>query len=214
MANENSNSSCFMTKKRCAILASGRGSNARNILEQAARAQFPNLDICLVISDKRDAPVLEMARTFDIMTMHVPYSSRKEQKLITALMEQNIEWIFLAGFMRILGPDLLTRFYDESMQVTRIINIHPSLLPDFPGLEAYERAFTSNASPVGVTVHFVDSGVDTGPIIAQREFPRLVTDNLDDFKDRGLKTEHGLYIDVLKKLNDGTLTPSRDVRGK
>jgi phosphoribosylglycinamide formyltransferase-1 len=164
-----------------------------------------------VVVDQEDAALIETvkmqepAQNLQVVLVNPRLNGperRKEheERMMTLLVEHGIHYIFLAGFMRILSPIFVSRFRK------RLINIHPSLLPKFPGLHAYEQAFMANDSQSGITVHFVDEGVDTGPIIEQISFPRLDTDSIADFIARGKSLEWTIYPEVLKRLDrDGKL---------
>lgn len=175
------------TKTRIAILASGRGSN----FEAIARAVGDNslhAEIALVGSDRSSALVLEKANALGIPTL----IEKDQKKLKAVLMDLNIQYLVLAGFMRILSEEFLDGFKDPR-GFYRIVNIHPSLLPAFPGLDSYRQAFEGKVKETGVTVHFVDGGVDTGPICAQKSFSIADCQSVDEVERRGLAIEHQLY---------------------
>lgn len=177
---------------RIAVLASGRGSNflaiARAISDKKLTAE-----IVLVASDRAQASVLEKAHQQGLPTL----IEKDQKKLKAALLEAKVDLVVLAGYMRILTPEFIAGFSDPR-GFSRIINIHPSLLPAYPGLESYKRAFEDQAKTTGVTVHFVDTGVDTGPICAQREFTIADCASVEDVEARGLKVEHELYPETLQ----------------
>ncbi len=179
-----------------AVLASGSGSNAENILRHV-QTHGGRVEIPLVICNKPEAPIIARAESLSVPCRVIERTgTKKEQEtaIIAALDEYHVEWIFLAGFMAILSPDFVAA-YDG-----RIINIHPSLLPQFPGKDGYGDAFRANVPVSGVTLHYVDAGLDTGPIIAQKTFPRLEADTLETFRARGMQLEYELYrefIDIL-----------------
>ncbi|HRU55239.1 MAG TPA: phosphoribosylglycinamide formyltransferase, partial [Candidatus Sumerlaeia bacterium] len=164
---------------RVAIFVSGRGSNMEAILNEKKKGNLPNAEIALVLSDKADAPALEKANAAGVKTVFVdskPYRKNREgydAEVLKVLREHNIEFIVLAGFMRIITPVLIEAFSH------RIINIHPALLPAFPGLHAQKQALDYGVKVSGCTVHFVDAGMDTGPIILQTAIPV----NPDDTED-------------------------------
>ncbi len=186
-----------------AILASGRGSNAKALIEKAK--EFNNLNIALIVTDNKDAGVIEHAKNhqidFAIIEKLSLSKAEHEQKILETLLSHNIQWIFLAGYMKLLSPDFIKVFYDAEFKQSRIINIHPAYLPEFTGLKAYERAFAADQDYSGITVHFVDAGMDTGPIIVQEKFEKRKDDTLEKFKKRGLNLEHKLYPKVLENLN-------------
>lgn len=194
---------------KVAILASGTGTNAMKLLEKAK--SLSGLTIPLVIVDQKDSLLL---KTIDqkfsnvrVCLVEAPrlnnLTERKrmhETAMLELLKEHQIDWIFLAGYMRLLGPTLLQAF--QGSPHSKIVNIHPSLLPAYPGLHAYEQAYEANAAISGVTIHFVDSGLDTGSVIVQGFFERAKTDTLENFINRGKDLEWKLYPEVLQRLND------------
>ena len=188
---------------RIAIFASGQGTNALKLLETATTLK--QTQIPLVVVDRADSPLPEKikARFSQVKVALIPFADSKEkheQMILSELKAHEIDWCFLAGYMRIVGPTLLEAF-SSTDGTTRILNIHPSLLPAYPGKNAYEQAFQANESVSGVTIHFVDSGIDTGQIVIQQSFLREDDDTLEDFKQRGQRLEWELYSKVLKKLD-------------
>ncbi|HOE63416.1 MAG TPA: phosphoribosylglycinamide formyltransferase [Candidatus Sumerlaeota bacterium] len=177
---------------RVAIFVSGRGSNMEAILNEKKKGNLPNAEIALVLSDKADAPALEKANAAGVKTVFVdskPYRKNREgydAEVLKVLREHNIEFIVLAGFMRIITPVLIEAFSH------RIINIHPALLPAFPGLHAQKQALDYGVKVSGCTVHFVDAGMDTGPIILQTAIPVNPDDTEDTLSARILEFEHRL----------------------
>ncbi len=189
---------------RIALFASGHGTNALALLHHDREVSRSNA-IKLLICDKEKAPILEHARTYQLPVMLIPKEqgeSREshEKKILMALGPYDINWLFLAGYLRILSAQFIQRFFDPQLSNARILNIHPSLLPAYPGLNSYERAFEDGISESGVTVHFVSEEVDAGSIIAQRSFPRLSGDTLLDFISRGKALEHQLYTQVFEMV--------------
>jgi len=188
---------------RIAVLASGRGSNFRALAKAGRAGSFPG-EIALLISDKADAGALEIAAEFGIEGLVVqPMRPRgrldadTERRLTDACRERDIEWICLAGFMRILGDTFLGAYKD------RVVNIHPSLLPSFPGLDAQTQAWDYGVRVSGCTVHLVDRGVDTGPIVLQSAVPVMNEDGAEDLAARILEQEHRLYPEALALLLGG-----------
>jgi phosphoribosylglycinamide formyltransferase-1 len=186
---------------RIAVLASGRGSNLEAII-QAWKAGELGGEIALVLSDNPKARALERAAKYKIPHQVVnpaSYSNREafDEALIEVLKEYQVELIVLAGYMRLISARVLQAF------PWKIINIHPSLLPAFPGLNAQEQAWQYGVKYSGCTVHFVDEGMDTGPIIAQRVVPVLPGDTVTDLTDRILKEEHRLYPQVIRWFAEG-----------
>jgi phosphoribosylglycinamide formyltransferase-1 len=183
---------------RLAVLLSGRGSNYGAIQEAILRGEVP-ATIELVLSDVEDAPGLEKARRFGVPAIAVPRlrgegRSAHEQRLRAALEEASIDWICLAGFMRVLSPELVERYRE------RILNVHPSLLPAFPGRDAQRQALEHGVRVSGCTVHFVDAGVDSGPIVVQRAVPVLDRDTPEALAGRILEQEHRAFPEALRRL--------------
>lgn len=176
---------------RIAILASGRGSNFEAIAKaiQAGRLQA---EITLVVSDQPTAGVLEKARAQGLKTL----VQKDQLQLAENLKTQAVDYLVLAGYMRILKTSFIDQFRDPR-GFAKILNIHPSLLPAFPGLDSYKQAFEHGVKTTGVTVHFVDSGVDTGPICAQKSFSIEDCQSIDEVERRGLAIEHELYPETL-----------------
>jgi len=176
---------------RIAVLASGRGSNFEAIAK-AVQSGALKAEIVLVGSDKNDALVLEKAKSFGIEAL-----VQKDQSLLCqTLQSKHVDYVVLAGFMRILGANFIEAFRDPR-GFARIVNIHPSLLPAFPGLDSYKQAFTHGVKAAGVTVHFVDAGVDTGPICAQKSFSIVDCESVEEVERLGLAIEHELYPQTL-----------------
>jgi phosphoribosylglycinamide formyltransferase 1 len=182
------------------ILGSGRGSNCRAIL-QSIRDGKLNAKATVVISDVLDAPILEIAHEFGVANAYLPpghFRTRLEPKvevqLVKMLQDAEVEVVVLAGFMRVLREPMLAAFS------RRIVNIHPSLLPKFPGLEAWKQALAANEKWTGVTVHYVDEKIDHGDIIAQRRVPVMSDDTPESLHTRIQKVEHALYPEALEKV--------------
>lgn len=182
------------------ILGSGKGSNARAILE---RIQSGNLaaEARLVLSDVLEAPILDMAREFGVPNAYLPpgrfrtrLEPEREDQLVKMLRDAGVELVALAGFMRVLHEPMLKAF------PRRIINIHPSLLPKFPGLEAWKQALAAGEKLTGCTVHYVDEKIDHGRILAQRETTILPNDTPKSLHSRIQMLEHDLYPAVIAEL--------------
>ena len=196
---------------KLAVLVSGRGSNLQAIIDSIEREEL-NAHISIVISSTRDAMALKRAEKHGIKTIFIDptvYLNSKEydKVLIKKLKEFPIDLICLAGYMRILGEEVIQTFKEK------IINIHPSLLPAFPGLNAQKQAIVHGVKFSGCTVHFVDSGVDSGPIILQTAVPVYDNDDEKSLSKRILEQEHYLYPKAIKmikenqiKINNRTLT--------
>ena len=168
-------------------------------LHDAVRAgKIPNAEIVAVISDKSDARGLALAAERGIETLAIERKGRKreehEQEIIEALRERRVDLICLAGYMRLLSPCFIEAFRK------RILNIHPSLLPSFPGLDAQRQALKHGVKFTGCTVHFVDETLDGGPIIAQRVVPVLEGDTVDTLSARILEQEHQLYAEAVRSV--------------
>lgn len=177
--------------KKIAVFASGNGSNFQVIAEQ-----FP---VDFVFSDHRDAYVLERAEKLGVTAYSFELKEFDNkvayEEAIVALLEQyDIDLVCLAGYMKIVGPTLLAAYEG------RIINIHPAYLPEFPGAHGIEDAWEAGVSQSGVTIHWVDSGVDTGKVIKQVRVPRLADDTIESFEARIHEAEYQLYPEVLRSL--------------
>ena len=183
--------------KNIAVLASGRGTNLQAIIENTESGTL-RANLACVISDREDAKALERARQHNIKAIYLDPGPKKtwlipevEQKYVQTLKDHNIDLVCLAGFMRILKKPLLDAF------TGRIINIHPSLLPAFPGLDVQKKAIDWGVKFSGCTVHFVDEGVDTGPIILQKAVKVGEQDTEETLSSRILKEEHFLYSQAI-----------------
>jgi phosphoribosylglycinamide formyltransferase-1 len=197
-----------MNKGKVAVFLSGRGSNFVSIV-RASRAGGANFVVRLVICDRKNAPGLKKASRLDIPAYYIdfrefPDKSAFENEICALLERENIELICLAGYMRLLGPVLLARY------AGRIMNIHPALLPSFPGLDAQAQALRHGVKISGCTVHFVDAGTDTGPIIAQRAVMVRDDDDEETLSKRILRQEHRLYPRAIRQFFAGRL----QVRGR
>jgi phosphoribosylglycinamide formyltransferase-1 len=185
-----------------AILVSGRGSNLKAILE-AIREKQLDASVKVVISNKPDVAALKIAADYGVEAKVIPSAglqrTEHEKLVYDSLSKLSIDYLVLAGYMRIITPFLLSKFRDERGFI-RIVNIHPSLLPAFPGANAYQEAFNYGVKVSGITIHLVDEEVDRGPILAQEAFERLPDDTLESFTKRGLAIEHRLYPKVLQQL--------------
>ncbi|MGC1453649.1 MAG: phosphoribosylglycinamide formyltransferase [Nitrospirota bacterium] len=181
-----------MHKVRIGVLVSGRGSNLQAIIDNIEKGLLP-AEIAVVISDQPDAYSLERARKHNIPPIYISskgYRGKRDEYdalLIKELQKSTVELVCLAGFMRIITPTLIKAFPN------RILNIHPALLPAFPGLHVQKAALEHGVKFSGCTVHFVDEGMDTGPIIIQAVVPILDNDTEDSLSERILKQEHKIY---------------------
>jgi phosphoribosylglycinamide formyltransferase-1 len=180
------------------ILISGRGSNMVALIDAVAAGAISDSAVSVVISDKPDAPGLQKAHLRGVETVVVERNGRSREEhdadIIDELKKRDVELVCLAGYMRLLSPAFVQAFPN------RIINIHPSLLPAFPGLDAQRQALEAGVKVSGCTVHFVDEHLDNGPAIVQREVEVLAGDTVESLSARILEHEHTLYVDAVKKL--------------
>jgi phosphoribosylglycinamide formyltransferase-1 len=192
-----------MTALALGILGSGKGSNCRAILEQI-RAGNLNAEVRLVVSDVLEAGILDIARAFEVPNAYLPPGKYRtklepqvEQDLVKMLRDAGVNLVVLAGFMRVLKEPMLDAF------PRRIINIHPSLLPKFPGIEAWKQALAAGEKTTGCTVHYVESGIDTGEIVAQRKVPISPGDTPATLHERIQLAEYALYPSVIAQFARG-----------
>lgn len=191
---------------RLGILGSGKGSNMVAIADAIAAGQIP-AEIVVVISDVEGAGILERARERNLPAEFIPPGKFRtkldddaEQAFVKRLTEAQVDLIVLAGFMRILKGEFLRAF------ANRVVNIHPSLLPAFPGLEAWKQALDYGVKVTGCTVHFVDQGIDSGPILGQETVPVLADDTAATLHERVQQAERRLYPQVVRALAEGRVT--------
>src|SRR4051812_9158415 len=189
-----------MNPLRLGILGSGKGTNCRAILERIQAGEL-QAKVAVVISDVFDAPILDIAREFSIPNAFLPpghfktrLEPRTEAQLVQMLREAEVDLVILAGFMRVLKAPMLEAF------PRRILNIHPSLLPKFPGLSAWSQALAAGEKVTGCTVHFVDALIDHGANIAQREVPILPNDTPETLHERIQMAERELYPEVIGRF--------------
>ena len=187
--------------KNIGILISGRGSNFEAIARNLAEGKIPNARIVVVISNRADAGGLEIARKLGLNAAVVP-SAGKERKdhdheVVSVLQQHKVDLICMAGYMRLLSPWFVRQF------PRKILNIHPSLLPAFPGLEAQQQAFAYGVKVSGCSVHFVDEELDHGPIIVQRAIAVLDGDNEHSLASRILEQEHIAYTEAINIVLEG-----------
>lgn len=189
-----------MNPLRLGILGSGKGTNCRAIL-QAIRSRALYAEARVVVADVLDAPILDIAREFSVLNSYLPpghFRTRLEpaveEELVQLLRDSEVELVALAGFMRVLKAPMLKAF------PRRILNIHPSLLPKFPGLEAWKQALAAGETMTGCTVHYVDEKIDHGDIIAQREVPILPDDTPETLHARIQVAERELYPAVIRQF--------------
>jgi phosphoribosylglycinamide formyltransferase-1 len=194
-----------LPRVRIGVLASGRGSNLQALID-SVRAGRLNAEVAVVVSDVADARALARARDAGIEARYIDprrkgarLTEESEREIIATLEEFRVDLVALAGFMRILGPEFVRRFS------RRIMNIHPSLLPSFPGLKVQKKALDYGVKYSGCTVHFVDEGVDTGPIIVQAAVPVMEGDTEAKLSERILKEEHRIYTEAINLFAAGRL---------
>lgn len=184
------------------LMGSGNGTNIANLL----KVFDGDAAICIdsVITDNPEAGLIDRVEPYGVPVTVVAKGSlsraEHEAKLLRCIPNQSNRWIVLAGYRRILGRGFLQQFYDSSHHHFRVMNIHPALLPEYPGLNSYERAFADCRAFSGVTVHYVDEGVDTGQVILQDSFVRMPGDTLADFTQRGFELEYRLYPQAIRKI--------------
>jgi len=187
-----------------AILLSGRGSNFVAIADSIDAGRIPNAQIAVVISNKPDAPGISIARQRGLNAMVIPSKDKPreehDREVVTALKQHNVNLICLTGYMRLLSPWFVQQF------LHRILNIHPSLLPAFPGLEAQEQAFAYGVKVSGCTVHFVDEELDHGAILVQKTVPVLDNDDEHKLAARILEQEHIAYTEAINIVLEGKST--------
>lgn len=213
-----------MKPVRVAIFASGNGSNAVALIQKAQ--SLSQIEIVFVLSDKAEAPVLQKAAALGIATQLVEKPKKidfadisahlnrsdsasdiknprllHEQKILNILRDHQIDWVCLAGYMRLLSPHFLHQFADWHSGASQVVNIHPSLLPDYPGVDSIARAHADRVSFGGVTLHLVDEGMDTGKVLYQEKVPLGPWESLEDFTRKIHAQEHQLYGRFLEDLN-------------
>ena len=180
------------------ILISGRGSNMVALVDAVKSGEIPNSEVAVVISDKPDAAGLEKARVRGVETVVIERRGRSREEhdgdIVDELRRRGVELVCLAGYMRLLSCDFVRAFEN------RIVNIHPSLLPDFPGLNVQQRAIDAGAKVSGCTVHYVNEDLDAGPIILQREVEVKHDDTAETLAARILEQEHGAYVEAVRRI--------------
>ena len=188
-------------KKKIGVLLSGRGSNFEALADSVSAGRIPNAEIAIVISNRPEAPGLQKAEARGIATRMIPSKGLQrevyDRQVAAVLQEYKVDLICLAGYMRLLSPYFIATFPQK------ILNIHPSLLPSFPGLEAQKQALDHGVKFAGCSVHFVDENLDAGPIIVQAVVPVLDTDDEHTLAERILKEEHRIYTEAVKIILEG-----------
>ena len=187
--------------KNLGILLSGRGSNFEAIARNLASGAIPDARIAVVISNRTDAGGIETAKRLNLETLVIPSKGKQredhDREVVTALQQHKVDLVCLAGYMRLLSPFFVKQFPHK------ILNIHPSLLPAFPGLEAQQQAFAYGVKIAGCTVHFVDEELDHGAIIVQKSVPVLETDDEHTLAARILEQEHIAYSEAIRLVLAG-----------
>ena len=183
---------------RVAVLASGNGTNFQIIAEHYQNHDLPG-ELALLFCNHPTAPVMQRAAKLNVpaeafTVKECGSKEAYEARLLKLLQDYQIDFIALAGYLRVVGPTILAAFPN------RIINLHPALLPKYPGLHSIERAFEAGEQETGVTVHYIDAGLDSGPIIAQQAVKVLPTDTVESLESRIHEVEHQLYPTVLKQV--------------
>lgn len=188
-------------KKRIGVLLSGRGSNFEALADSVAAGRIPSAEIAVVVSNREGAPGIERARARGIPALVIPSKGLEREaydKLVAAaLVEKRVDLVCLAGYMRLLSAYFVAAFPN------RILNIHPSLLPAFPGLEAQRQALEHGAKFSGCTVHFVDENLDAGPIVMQAVVPIKDADTPETLAERILREEHRIYSEAVRIVLEG-----------
>jgi len=188
-------------KKRIGVLLSGRGSNFEALADSVSAGRIPGAEIAMVVSNREGAPGIQRAQARGLATRVILSKGLErevyDRQVVAALREANVELVCLAGYMRLLSPYFVEAFPQ------RILNIHPSLLPSFPGLESQKQALDYGVKFAGCTVHFVDENLDAGPIVLQAVVPVEDDDSEDALSARILKEEHRIYSEAVKIVLEG-----------
>ncbi|HEY1423605.1 MAG TPA: phosphoribosylglycinamide formyltransferase [Candidatus Acidoferrum sp.] len=187
--------------KRIGVLLSGRGSNFEALADSVVAGRIPNAEIALVLSNREGAQGIDRAKSRGFATSVIPSKGLEreayDRQVVAALREAKVDLVCLAGYMRLLSPFFVAAFPQ------RILNIHPSLLPSFPGLESQKQALDYGVKFAGCTVHFVDENLDAGPIVLQAVVPVEDSDTEDTLSARILKEEHRIYSEAVKIILEG-----------
>ncbi len=187
--------------KRIGVLLSGRGSNFEALADSVAAGNIPGAEIAVVVSNREGAPGIERARERGIAAREIPSKGLErevyDRQVVAILHEHKVDLVCLAGYMRLLSPFFVASFPN------RILNIHPSLLPSFPGLESQRQALEYGVKFAGCTVHFVDENLDAGPIVAQATVPVRDDDTEETLASRILAEEHRIYTEAVRIVLEG-----------
>jgi phosphoribosylglycinamide formyltransferase 1 len=188
-------------KKRIGVLLSGRGSNFEALAESIVSGRIPNAEIAIVVSNRDGAPGIDRAKARGIAMRVIPSKGLEretyDRQVVAVLNEHKVDLVCLAGYMRLLSPYFVAAFPN------RILNIHPSLLPSFPGLESQRQALEYGVKFVGCTVHFVDENLDAGPIVLQAVLPVNDNDTEETLSTRILQEEHRIYSEAVRIVLEG-----------
>jgi phosphoribosylglycinamide formyltransferase-1 len=187
--------------RRLGILLSGRGSNFEALADSVAAGRIPDAEISIVISNREGAPGIDRAKSRGLATRVLPSKGLEreafDRQVVAVLLEHKVDLVCLAGYMRLLSPFFVKAFPN------RILNIHPSLLPSFPGLESQRQALEYGVKLAGCTVHFVDENLDAGPIILQAVVPVADNDTESTLSEKILREEHRIYSEAVKIILEG-----------
>lgn len=187
--------------KRIAVLLSGRGSNFEAIADSAREGRIPGAEIAVVLSNREGAQGIEKARQRGLETCIIPSKGRQreeyDREVVVVLKEKKVDLVCLAGFMRMLSPYFVSEFRNC------VLNVHPALLPAFPGLEAQKQALEAGVKITGCTVHFVDENMDAGPIVLQAVVPVRDDDTEETLSARILREEHRIYTEAINIVLSG-----------
>jgi phosphoribosylglycinamide formyltransferase-1 len=188
-------------KKRIGVLLSGRGSNFEALAANVASGRIPKAEIAIALSNREDARGIEKARALGIEARVISSKGLEREAydklVVAALQEKRVDLVCLAGYMRLLSPQFVSAFHN------RILNIHPSLLPAFPGMEAQRQALEHGVKFSGCTVHFVDENLDAGPIVLQACVPIEDSDTPETLSERILREEHRIYAEAVRIVLEG-----------
>jgi phosphoribosylglycinamide formyltransferase-1 len=191
----------LVTTKRIGVLLSGRGSNFEALADSVSAGRIPDAEIALALSNREGAPGIDRAKARGLATRVIPSKGLEretyDRQVVAALREASVDLVCLAGYMRLLSPYFVAAFPE------RILNIHPSLLPSFPGLESQKQALEYGVKFAGCTVHFVDENLDAGPIVQQAVVQVEDNDTEDSLSARILKEEHRIYSEAVKIVLEG-----------
>lgn len=195
-----------MKPVRVAIFASGTGSNAMALIQKAKQFVDNELEISFVLSDKAQASVLEKAKNAGVRTYLVEKKQNKEHhenEILGLIREHRIDWILLAGYMRLLSANFLTQLSGWHGKQSQVVNIHPSLLPAYPGTDSIARAHKDQAAQTGVTLHLVDEGMDTGKVLMQNALTLSAAEPLEVWAEQIHRLEHQIYTGFLAQIASG-----------